>query len=260
MFSVEFRYRARKIYKSVKQIVELVSNVLLFLASFLAIILVIYRFGFDMPADYSHEIYYTYRIIIRLFVVLGLLRFLFNFKLLRAEKGFWIEVLVLLFLFGLTLFSKHFDRPDFETTNPFLFKVERILTYGVVLLLSIIQLSKQIFVVLRSRVKAEVLFATSFLFIILFGAVLLGLPNATYEGISFTDALFTSTSAVCVTGLTVVDTGTTFTLTGQVVLLMLIQVGGIGVMTFTSFFAMSFLSGTSFHDQFMMKNLLNEPL
>ena len=102
MFSVEFRYRARKIYKSVKQIVELVSNVLLFLASFLAIILVIYRFGFDMPADYSHEIYYTYRIIIRLFVVLGLLRFLFNFKLLRAEKGFWIEVLVLLFLFGLT--------------------------------------------------------------------------------------------------------------------------------------------------------------
>ena len=70
MFSVEFRYRARKIYKSVKQIVELVSNVLLFLASFLAIILVIYRFGFDMPADYSHEIYYTYRAIIRLFVVL----------------------------------------------------------------------------------------------------------------------------------------------------------------------------------------------
>ena len=99
MFSVEFRYRARKIYKSVKQIVELVSNVLLFLASFLAIILVIYRFGFDMPADYSHEIYYTYRAIIRLFVVLGLLRFLFNFRLLRAEKGFWIEVLVLLFLF-----------------------------------------------------------------------------------------------------------------------------------------------------------------
>ena len=79
-----------------------------------------------MPADYSHEIYYTYRAIIRLFVVLGLLRFLFNFRLLRAEKGFWIEVLVLLFLFALTLFSKHFDRPDFEATNPFLFKVERI--------------------------------------------------------------------------------------------------------------------------------------
>lgn len=258
MLSVEFQYRVRKIYKSLKKLVELASNVLLFLASFLAVILVIYRFGFRMPDDYSHGIYYTFREIMHLFLVLGLLRFLFNFKLLRAEKGFWIEVLVLLFLFVLTLFSRHFDKLTFEAESPVLFKIERILTYGVVLLLSIIQLSKQIFVVLRSRVKAEVLFAGSFLFIILLGAVLLRLPNATLGGISFTDALFTSTSAVCVTGLTVVDTGTTFTLMGQVVLLFLIQVGGIGVMTFTSFFAMSFLSGTSLHDQLMMKNLLNE--
>lgn len=258
MLSVEFQYRVRKIYKSLKKLVELASNVLLFLASFLAVILVIYRFGFRMPDDYSHGIYYTFREIMHLFLILGLLRFLFNFKLLRAEKGFWIEVLVLLFLFVLTLFSRHFDKPTFEAESPVLFKIERILTYGVVLLLSIIQLSKQIFVVLRSRVKAEVLFAGSFLFIILLGAVLLRLPNATLGGISFTDALFTSTSAVCVTGLTVVDTGTTFTLMGQVVLLFLIQVGGIGVMTFTSFFAMSFLSGTSLHDQLMMKNLLNE--
>lgn len=258
MLSVEFQYRVRKIYKSLKKLVELASNVLLFLASFLAVILVIYRFGFRMPDDYAHGIYYTFREIMHLFLTLGLLRFLFNFKLLRAEKGFWIEVLVLLFLFALTLFSRHFDKPTFEAESPVLFKIERMLTYGVVLLLSIIQLSKQIFVVLRSRVKAEVLFAGSFLFIILLGAVLLRLPNATLGGISFTDALFTSTSAVCVTGLTVVDTGTTFTLMGQVVLLFLIQVGGIGVMTFTSFFAMSFLSGTSLHDQLMMKNLLNE--
>ena len=258
MLSVEFQYRVRKIYKSLKKLVELASNVLLFLASFLAVILVIYRFGFRMPDDYAHGIYYTFREIMHLFLILGLLRFLFNFKLLRAEKGFWIEVLVLLFLFALTLFSRHFDKPTFEAESPVLFKIERILTYGVVLLLSIIQLSKQIFVVLRSRVKAEVLFAGSFLFIILLGAVLLRLPNATLGGISFTDALFASTSAVCVTGLTVVDTGTTFTLMGQVVLLFLIQVGGIGVMTFTSFFAMSFLSGTSLHDQLMMKNLLNE--
>ena len=258
MLSVEFQYRARKIYKSVKKMVELVSNVLLFLASFLAVILVIYRFGFRMPDTYSHEIYYVFREIMRLFLALGLLRFVFNFRLLRAEKGFWVEVLVLFFLFALTLLSKHFDTLGFETERPVLFKIERVLTYGVVLLLSIIQLSKQIFVVIRSRVKPEVLFAGCFLFIILLGAVLLRLPNATYGGISFTDALFTSTSAVCVTGLTVVDTGGTFTLMGQVVLLFLIQVGGIGVMTFTSFFAMSFLSGTSFHDQLMMKNLLNE--
>lgn len=258
MFSVEVRYRLKQIYRTVKQLVEIASNALLFLASFLAVILIIYRFGFEMPEGYHHEVYFTYRVILRLFLMLGILRFLFNFKLLRAEKGFWVEVLVLLVLLGMTLFSSYIDAPDFVAQHPFWHSLERGLTYIIVLLLSVIQLSKQIFVVLRSRVKAEVLFATSFLFIILLGAVLLMLPNATYDGITFVNALFTSTSAVCVTGLTVVDTSATFTPTGLVILLFLIQVGGIGVMTFTSFFAMSFLSGTSFHDQFVMKNLLNE--
>lgn len=258
MFSVEVRYRLKQIYRTVKQLVEIASNALLFLASFLAVILIIYRFGFEMPEGYHHEVYFTYRVILRLFLMLGILRFLFNFKLLRAEKGFWVEVLVLLVLLGMTLFSSYIDAPDFVAQHPFWHSLERVLTYIIVLLISVIQLSKQIFVVLRSRVKAEVLFATSFLFIILLGAVLLMLPNATYDGITFVNALFTSTSAVCVTGLTVVDTSATFTPTGLVILLFLIQVGGIGVMTFTSFFAMSFLSGTSFHDQFVMKNLLNE--
>jgi len=58
------------------------------------------------------------------------------------------------------------------------------------------------------------------------------LPWATREGgIGFIDALFTSTSAVCVTGLTVVDTGGTFTRLGQIILLVLIQIGGLGFMT-----------------------------
>ncbi|MFR7825258.1 MAG: potassium transporter TrkG, partial [Odoribacter splanchnicus] len=74
----------------------------------------------------------------------------------------------------------------------------------------------------------------------------------------FIDALFTSTSAVCITGLTVVDTATTFTTTGQVVLLLLIQIGGIGVMTFTSFIALSFFTQTSFNDQMALKNILSE--
>ncbi|MEH7273069.1 TrkH family potassium uptake protein [Neobacillus vireti] len=70
--------------------------------------------------------------------------------------------------------------------------------------------------------------------LILLGTFLFMLPIATYEkgrGLSFIDALFEATSAVCVTGLAVVDTGTTFTLFGEIVLLCLIQVGGWGFMT-----------------------------
>lgn len=72
----------------------------------------------------------------------------------------------------------------------------------------------------------------SFLLLILFGTALLKLPIATHEPISWIHSLFTATSAVTVTGLSVVDTGTQFTLFGQTVIALLIQCGGLGLMTF----------------------------
>lgn len=88
---------------------------------------------------------------------------------------------------------------------------------------------------LRTRIfKAHpaTLVLASFLLAITAGALLLKLPIATKTGhIYWLDALFTATSAVCVTGLVVVDTGTYFTVFGQCVILALIQMGGLGVMT-----------------------------
>lgn len=101
------------------------------------------------------------------------------------------------------------------------------------------------------------LFVASFLAIILFGTFLLLLPNATYTGISLIDALFTSTSAVCVTGLIVVDTGSYFTQFGQNVILVLIQLGGLGIMTFASYFSYFFRGKTSYETQLMMKDMTN---
>jgi len=80
------------------------------------------------------------------------------------------------------------------------------------------------------------LLAISFLLAILAGSILLSLPVATRSGhISFINALFTSASAICVTGLTAVDTATYFSLFGQIVIICLIQLGGLGIMTFSSF-------------------------
>lgn len=75
--------------------------------------------------------------------------------------------------------------------------------------------------------------ALGFLAIILAGALLLMLPcaNRSGQGLSFLDSLFTATSATCVTGLVVADTWTQFNLLGQIILLLLIQVGGLGYMT-----------------------------
>ena len=79
----------------------------------------------------------------------------------------------------------------------------------------------------------------SFLLVIIFGTILLMLPVSSKLNTvtPFMDALFTATSATCVTGLVVVDTGTHFSFFGQMVILMLIQIGGLGIMTISTVFA-----------------------
>jgi trk system potassium uptake protein TrkH len=85
----------------------------------------------------------------------------------------------------------------------------------------------------RIRLSPNQIIAIGFLSIILAGALLLMLPfaNRSGQGLSFLDSLFTATSATCVTGLVVADTWTQFNLLGQLILLVLIQVGGLGYMT-----------------------------
>lgn len=81
----------------------------------------------------------------------------------------------------------------------------------------------------------------SFALLITIGTLLLMLPMCSKSGLgtSFPDALFTATSATCVTGLVVVDTFTHFTIAGQLVILFLIQLGGLGLITFATFFNMA---------------------
>ena len=94
--------------------------------------------------------------------------------------------------------------------------------------------SKLISLVSRLWTPETMLFG-GFALLILLGAILLTTPWAAHPGkVSFVDALFTSTSAVCVTGLAVVDTGSDFTFLGQVIIVILIQLGGLGIMTFAA--------------------------
>jgi trk system potassium uptake protein TrkH len=82
------------------------------------------------------------------------------------------------------------------------------------------------------------IFVLSFAMVILLGTIFLCLPFSEGSGyrITFVDALFTSTSAVCVTGLTVLDIGNNLSLAGQIVTLVLFQVGGLGIITFSTVF------------------------
>lgn len=109
----------------------------------------------------------------------------------------------------------------------------------------------------RTVLNPAQLFIVSFLVIIFLGAFVLMLPKATHQGISFIDAIFTSTSAVCVTGLIVVDTGSYFTQFGQLSILVFIQLGGLGIMTFASYFSYFFQGGSSYENQLALSQMNN---
>jgi trk system potassium uptake protein TrkH len=110
---------------------------------------------------------------------------------------------------------------------------------------------KQIFIKNRLKNIPPVrLIVVSFAVIILAGALLLTLPISSKSGnpTSFIDSLFTATSATCVTGLIVFDTWTHWTILGQIIIITLIQVGGLGVITFTTGFSLLIHRKLGLHD------------
>ncbi len=112
----------------------------------------------------------------------------------------------------------------------------------------------------RKRVRPTQIILIGFIAFIFFGAVLLNLPFSASSGqsIGFLTALFTSTSAVCVTGLSVIEVGTVLSPFGQVVLLLLIQIGGLGFMITTSFIFMLIGKRITLKERMVLQESLNE--
>jgi trk system potassium uptake protein TrkH len=136
-------------------------------------------------------------------------------------------------------------------------KVKTILETGLFLYF-IVRLMLLVRYIYQVYYNPAIVFVGSFFVIILVGAILLMLPTATTGTITFTDALFTATSAVCVTGLTVLNISTELTLVGQTILLSLIQIGGLGILTFTSFFSYFFRGSSSFREGLNVKDFTSQ--
>lgn len=102
--------------------------------------------------------------------------------------------------------------------------------------------------------------ALTFLLLILIGTAILMLPaaNAADKEIVFVDAFFTATSAVCVTGLVVVETATQFSLFGQMVIITLIQLGGLGIMTFATLLSVAVGKKINLRERLLLQETLNQ--
>ncbi len=119
---------------------------------------------------------------------------------------------------------------------------------------------KKCFIKNRLVKNPAIILVIGFGCLILLGSLLLALPaaSATGKSIGFIDALFTSTSAVCITGLSVFDPGSTLSMFGQVTLLSLIQMGGIGFMTLTSFVFMVMGKKITLRERMLISDSFND--
>ncbi len=112
----------------------------------------------------------------------------------------------------------------------------------------------------NKKLKPELALVFGFLILILLGSILLSLPAATVSGesTSYLDTLFTSTSAVCVTGLVVYDTGTHWSAFGQALILLMIHIGGLGFMTFGVLFAILLGRKIGLRSRLLLQEALSE--
>ena len=164
-----------------------------------------------------------------------------------------IRLLLTLLVLGISIMLL-FRPPDQWSMVPHIFVLLLVLVSGLSLMIS-----HQTRFTARAFHPGLVLI-TSFFSIIVFGTLLLKMPLCTMTGesCSWLDAAFTSTSAVCVTGLTTQNPATYFSTTGQVIILLLIQVGGLGIMTLTFFAAVVLFEGISLHDRLLLGKMIQE--
>ena len=249
-------YQNKWIHPYVRMTVGVMTSIT-YLASILLIVGVVYEHGFTISEVEAHQLQRLYHGVWIVFLVDVTLRILLEYKDTRRtfSKLTWILTILLY----LTLIPVIFHRPEEEGAILQFWEFLDGKFYHLVLLLifSFLNLSNGLVRLLGRRTNPSLILAVSFLAIILIGTGLLMLPRCTVNGITWVDSLFTATSAVCVTGLVPVDVSTTFTTGGLVVIILLIQVGGLGVMTLTSFFAMFFMGNTSLYNQLVVRDMVS---
>lgn len=233
--------------------------VLTYMASLLLIVGVVYEHGFPLSATDISHLKILYKAVWIIFLIDVTLHIFLEYK--GTKKNFRKLAWILSWLLYLTLVPVIFHRPDEEGAILYVwdFFGSKLYHIPLLLLFSFLNLSNGLVRLLGRRTNPSLILAVSFFVIILIGTGLLLLPRCTVEGVvlSWVDALFTSTSAVCVTGLVPVDVSATFTPMGLTVIILLIQVGGLGVMTLTSFFAMFFMGNTSLYNQLVVRDMVS---
>lgn len=225
------------------------------IAAIFCIIEIILYFGYDRNPAESASISRMIRIPQAVFAINILFRIVIGFKP-ALKRINWLKstVNILLLISVVVWVVPRPASPWFPAIAKLLYS--RAFLFSVLGAYSIFEICYAALHLIGRRTNPALILSTSFLIFILLGSLLLMLPKCTVTPISYCDSLFVSTSAVCITGLTSVDIPSTFTPLGLLILSCLIQIGGLGVITFTSFFAIFFSGSPGIYSQLILKDIV----
>ena len=226
-----------------------------FIASLACLSLFIAYLGYERDASEIQSMMQWFRWIQAIYATNVLFNFIFAYRQTIANTRIikWIVDISLLLTLLPALYPQP-DRPWIQWLATILYS--RKFLVGILLAYALSDICHAVIQAMGKRTNPSLILSVSFLIFIFIGSFLLMMPKCTLHPISYADSLFVSTSAVCITGLTPIDIASTFTPLGILILALLIQIGGLGVMTFTSFFALFFSGNTSIYNQLMIKDMI----
>lgn len=248
---------ANKIPEKIQKSIKFWIDLLVFLVSVVLIGTAVVDYGFVLDETETLYISKIYNFTWWFYLIVFTGRLILTWTEITRKTIFLTIMLGVMFY--LSLIAKFVNVA--ETSSWFViwnFLKSKYFIVALIGIFAVLNVSKGVVNFINKKTNPALLLVAGFALIIFFGTLLLLLPRSTIEHfrLPLADALFVSTSAVCVTGLSPVDLAHTFTLEGQIVIMLLIQIGGLGVMTITSFFALFFMGSTSLYNQFALRDML----
>lgn len=231
----------------------------LFLLSLAVVTVMLIEVGYQLPTLIHSRMRHFYNFALVMLTFLGTVSFLVDNPSVRS-LGFF-QKLDFSFHIGMTIFALFYFLVGDQSLSLIpgvSLLVKWKVVYILLFLLAVFQISGAAMRFINSTLQPARLFAGSFLVFILIGSWLLILPNSLQHPISYIEALFTATSSVCITGLTVVNISTTYTQTGIFIMMILMQIGALGVLTFTTLFGLLAMGKTSIRADVIIRDMLNQ--
>ena len=242
---IKNKYSNKNIIHVIDELLRRLSNLLAITGSIFAIFVLLMQIR---RIDAYNFYIANYEKIINIITICFIFILLDQIRIAPRRLYIIVPIIQILGLLLVNFFSKKYY--DIDSTRIIWVIVGSILFF-LIIVINWLRLS-------YSKFTLYQLIIASFVFVITLGSLLLYLPLSTVKGnIHFIDALFTATSAVCVTGLTVVDISKELTLFGRIVLIILIQIGGLGIMSISAIVLLFSVSKGSVQDRIRTLEMFN---